>query len=215
MVDPEPSTLPKNWWTRSDCKHPNIWIFPFARLSSIPSHMRCIACKCCLSVGWLTVSFFSPVPIHQVACKVTANYTTNNLPSTPACSVLCSIPFASCKIKCETCMKILLETILIFLCFCFPRHVSVLKHLQEVKKTKQTKTFAVRDVFCWAPSWNHTDIVTSRVSALPVCVSLVSSSHFLQRYAQIYQCCCSTIYFLVLTKLIFVLWHGLVWVDCV
>lgn len=121
MADPEPSTLPKNWWTLSDCEHPRTRILTFAHLSSIPSHTRCVACKCCFSVGWLTVSLSSPVPIHQVAWKVTANYNTNNLPSTPDCFVLCVIPFASCKIKCEICLKIFLETILIvFFLFVFP-----------------------------------------------------------------------------------------------
>lgn len=148
MVDPEPSTLPKTWWTRSDCKHAHTGIFPFAHLSSIPSHTRCVACKRCLSICWSTVSLFLPVPIHQVACKVTANYATNNLASTPDSSVLCSIAFASCKIKWETCMKTFSEPVPIFLFFCFLRHVSVLKHLQEVRKKK----VAVRDVFCSAPS---------------------------------------------------------------
>lgn len=53
MVDPEPSTLPKNWQTRSDCEHPRTWISPFAHLSSIPSHTKRAACKCC----WLLCIF--------------------------------------------------------------------------------------------------------------------------------------------------------------
>lgn len=84
---------------------------------SITQEMRCmLMLSFCGLVDRISLS---PVPIHQVACKVTANYNTNNFPTSPDRSVLCCILFASCKIKCDTCVTIFLEAILTFPIFFF------------------------------------------------------------------------------------------------
>lgn len=100
-------------------------------------------------MGWPTVSLSSPVPIHQAACKVTANYNTNNFQPAPGCAAHVLHPV---KENVTLAWWYFWKQYLYSPPFVFPRHVSVLKHLQEVRITSSIKTFAVRDVLCRAPS---------------------------------------------------------------
>lgn len=74
----------------------NLHTYPaFHRTRDVP-HVNAVSLW-----GRLTVSLFSPVPIHQSACKVTANNNTNNSPSTIKIKIKTHISLLSISQTCQ------------------------------------------------------------------------------------------------------------------
>lgn len=96
--------------------------------------------------------------------------------------------------------------------FLFSSHVDAIKYLQEVRKplSYEIRCLLLRGL------WSFLENLL--IASHPVCLhpkpfTLLSSSLVLQHHAPVYQCCCSTIYFLVLTMLTWCLlvWPGVRW----